>query len=306
MSGEEARGRIGGGISYKSFEESADPRAIEDSYRAASRNLSPALCSSYVDYLVGPYGDDDDLLEANIVVAALGRVEEVTRAVEVEADNLARQWLTQTRVARKGLPDERQAEYDRLEGMSTRPERISLTTPRSAQAETKAREEDGKEVPLPTRLMHLMAAQDGTYPIDLNLPERLVLDSESKQPDFKGWYRNPDRATKESLAIAYKDGSGDWKALRPDFIFFSADHSGMVVADLVDPHGHHLSDALPKLRGLADFAEHHAKDFRRVESVAETAGTMRVIDLTKHHVRQAVREATDAKALYESGIAHDY
>jgi len=306
MSGEEARGRIGGGISYESFEESADPRAIEDSYRAAARVLSPALCSSYVDYLVGPDCDDDDLLEANIVVAALGRVEEVAQAIEDEADTLARQWLTQTRVARKGLPEERQVEYDRLEGMSTQPERISLTVPKTAQVESKVREADGSERLLPTRLLHLMAAEDETYPIDLNEWERKVVDSEAEQPGFKGWYRNPARATKESLAISYRDGTGEWKALRPDFIFFTIDHAGKVVADLVDPHGHHLSDALPKLRGLADFAEHYADDFRRIESVAETAGTLRVIDLTKHRTRQAVRDATDAAALYASDIAHDY
>lgn len=306
MSGEEARGRIGGGISYKSFEESADPRAIEDSYRAAARVLSPALCSTYVDHLVGPDGDDDDLLEANIIVAALGRVEEVTQALEDEADNLARQWLTKTRVTRKGLPDERQSEYDRLEGMSTQPERISLAVPKTAQVETKVRQADGTEGLLPTRLLHLLAAEDGTYPVDLNDWERRVLDSEAEQPGFKGWYRNPSRSAKESLAIAYKDGGGEWKALRPDFIFFSADQSGEVVVDLVDPHGHHLSDALPKLRGLADFAERYAEDFRRIESVAETAGTMRVIDLTKNRTRHAVREATDAKTLYESDIAHDY
>jgi len=306
MSGEEARGRIGGGISYKSFEESADPRAIEDSYRAAARVLSPALCSTYVDHLVGPDGDDDDLLEANIIVAALGRVEEVAQAIEDEADNLARQWLTKSRVTRKGLPDERQAEYDRLEGMSTQPERTSLAVPKTAQVETKVRQADGTEELLPTRLLHLLAAEDGTYPVDLNDWERRVLDSEAEQPGFKGWYRNPSRSTKESLAIAYKDGGGEWKALRPDFIFFSVDQSGEVVVDLVDPHGHHLSDALPKLRGLADFAERYAEDFRRIESVAETAGTMRVIDLTKNRTRQAVREATDAKTLYESDIAHDY
>lgn len=306
MSGEEARGRIGGGFTYKSFEESADPRAIEDSYRAATRVLSPAVCSSYVDHLVGPEGDDDDLLEANITVAALGRVPEIAEAVEAEADDLARQWLTQTRVARKGLPDERQAEYDRLEGMSTQPERISLTIPKAAQAETMVREVDGTESPLPTRPMHLMAAEDGTYPISLNEWERKVLDSEAQQPGFQGWYRNPARSTKESLAIAYKEDSGTWKALRPDFIFFSTNHAGQVVADLVDPHGHHLSDALPKLRGLADFAEKYQGEFRRIESVAETGGTMRVLDLTKHHVRQAIRDAKTAKVLYESGVASDY
>ncbi|MBE9404594.1 DEAD/DEAH box helicase family protein [Brachybacterium sp. Marseille-Q2903] len=306
MSGEEARGRIGGGVTYKSFQESADPRAIEDSYRAATRVLSPALCSTYVDHLVPADSDDDELLDANITVAALGRVEEIAQAVEHEADALAARWLNQTRVARKGLPDERQAEYDRLEGMSTQPERISLTVPKAAQAETMVRELDGTESPLETRLMHLMAAQDGTYPITLNDWERKVLDSEAKQPGFKGWYRNPARATKESLAIAYKEDTGNWKAVRPDFIFFGTDHTGAVVADLVDPHGHHLSDALPKLRGLAAFAEKYQSEFRRIESVAETGGAMRVLDLTKHHVRQAIRDAKTAKGLYESGIASDY
>lgn len=306
MSGEEARGRIGGGFSYKSFQESADPRAIEDSYRAAARVLSPALCSSYVDHLVGPDGDDDDLLEANITVASLGRVPEVAEAVEDEADDLARTWLNQTRVARKGLSDERQAEYDRLEGMSTQPERISLTVPKAAQAETMVREKDGTERPLQTRLMHLMAAEDGSYPISLNEWERKVVDSEAQQPGFRGWYRNPERATKESLAIAYQEDSGTWKALRPDFIFFGTDHTGQVVADLVDPHGHHLADALPKLRGLAAFAEKYQDEFRRIESVAETSGKMRVLDLTKHHVRQAIRDAQTAKGLYESGVASDY
>jgi len=128
--------------------------------------------------------------------------------------------------------------------MSTQPERISLTVPKAAQAETMVREKDGTESPLETRLMHLMAAEDGSYPISLNEWERKVLDSEAKQPGFKGWYRNPVRATKESLAIAYED-TGTWKAVRPDFIFFGTDHTGQVVADLVDPHGHHLSDALP-------------------------------------------------------------
>jgi hypothetical protein len=306
MRGEEARGRMGGGFSYSSFEESADPRAIEDAYRTATRVLSPALCTSYVAHVMGHDGDDDDLLEASITVAALGRVEAVIRGVEHEADSLARQWLTETRVARKGLADDRQADYDRLEGMSTQPERISLIRPKTAQADTKERHPDGTETALPVRPMHLMAAEDGTYPIDLKSWERRVLDSEAGQPGFQGWYRNPSRNTNESLAIAYKDPSGDWRALRPDFIFFGTDHTGQAVADLVDPHGHHLSDALSKLRGLADFAEMFAGDFRRIESVAETGGRLRVLDLTKSHVREAVGSASDARGLYEADLASDY
>ena len=306
MEGEEVRGRIGGGFSYRAFSVSADPRAIEDYYRTSTRVLSPALCASYVDHLVGPDGDEDELLEAHIAVASLGRVPEIAQAVEAEADALARDWLTRTRVARKGLTDERQAEYDRLESMSTTPELISLTTPKNGQADTKVRHPDGTEEDLPTREMHLLASADGTVPIALNEWERKVLDSEAAQPGFQGWYRNPDRAVKESLAVAYKDEVGDWKALRPDFIFFGTNHDGSVAVDLVDPHGHHLSDALPKLRGMADFAERFANDFRRIESVAETGGVLRVLDLTKPRVREAIRDAQSVKALYESELASDY
>ena len=106
--------------------------------------------------------------------------------------------------------------------------------------------------------------------------------------------------------MAYKDEVGDWKALRPDFIFFGTNNDGSVAVDLVDPHGHHLSDALPKLRGLAEFAERFADYFRRVESVAETGGVLRVLDITKPRVRQAIRDAQSAKALYESEVASDY
>lgn len=306
MEGEEVRGRIGGEFSYRAFSVSADPRAIEDYYRASTRVLSPALCASYVDHLVGPDGDEDELLEAHITIASLGRVPEIAQAVEVEADALARDWLTKTRVARKGLTDERQAEYDRLESMSATPEPISLTTPKNAQADTKVRHPDGTEADLPIREMHQLASADGTFPIALNEWERKVLDSEAAQPGFQGWYRNPERAAKESLAVAYKDEVGDWKALRPDFIFFGTNNDGSVAVDLVDPHGHHLSDALPKLRGLAEFAERFADYFRRVESVAETGGVLRVLDITKPRVRQAIRDAQSAKALYESEVASDY
>ena len=306
MEGEEVRGRVGGGLSYKAFALSADPRAIEDYNRTATRVLSPALCSSYVDHLVGPSGDDDDLLEAHITVASLARVPEIAQALDAEADNLARTWLGQTRVARKGLTDEQQAEYDRLEGMSTQPERVTMTTPKTAQADTRVRHADGTETDLPTRTLHVMAAEDETYPIDLNDWEHKVVDAEAKQPGFKGWYRNPSRTAKESLAVAYRDTSGDWKALRPDFIFFSTAHDGSFVVDLVDPHGHHLSDALPKLKGLANFAERFETDFRRIESVAETGGKLRVLDITRENVRNAIRSAESAKDIYESDLAADY
>lgn len=306
VSAEEARGRLGKeGFSYAAFTVDADDRAIEDAYQSAGRLLSKGLAGAYVSHLAS-HDEEGDLREAEIVTASLGRVPSIVSDIEHEADALVRRWLNGTRVARKALPDDRQSDYDRIEGMSTQPERIALTAPKLAQADRKVREADGTERELPTYRSHLMAAENGTIPVDLNGWEQQVLTSETSQPGFVGWYRNPSRATKESLAIAYKDGAGEWKALRPDFIFFATQHDGTVVADVVDPHGHHLSDALPKLRGLADFAEQYGSEFRRIESVAETKGKLRVLDLTKHSVRQAVREASSALALYQSEVASDY
>lgn len=306
MRATEVRGRIGGeGVSYSSFALTADPRAIKDSYRAATRIFSPALCDTYADKLAGLDGEEDELLEAHIQISALARVPEIAEAIDEEADKLARQWLSETRVARKNLKDERQAEYERIESLSTEPERVSLVVPETAQTESKILHPDGSEEDIAAWEMHLMA-KAGEFPADLNDWEREVLQAEQNRPGFQGWYRNPERATQDSLAVAYRDEMGDWKALRPDFIFFGTAHDGSVAVDLVDPHGHHLSDAIPKLRGLADFTEKYGGEFRRIESVAKTGDTMKILDLTSAKVRAAIRDAVSARALYESDLASNY
>ena len=302
MSAEVLRGRAGtdAPVASSSLTLNADARAIEHAYSEASRALSDWLASAYVDHIAPPGDETTTLADAHLVVAALGRTSDVVQAAEDAADALVRQWLDETRVARRGLSDEQQAEYDTIEGASRTPEEITVSRPKVAQADRRWRGADRAEHEFPTRTGHLMSAPDGTVPVDLNDWETRVLDQEAREESFRGWYRNPSRATRESLAVAYRDGTGQWQALRPDFVFFHETAGGQIVADIVDPHGHHLSDALPKLRGLADFAEQHSSGVRRIESIAETDGEFRVLDLTQAHVRAEVRAAQDAKALYRA------
>ena len=131
-----------------------------------------------------------------------------------------------------------------------------------------------------------------------------MLETEQKRDGFKFWYRNPDRPSQDSLGIAYK-GDDDTKIVRPDFIFLAED-DGEIVADIVDPHGFHLADALPKLKGLARYAETHSQIYRRIEAVADTGGNLRVLDLTRVEVRKAIKDATSAEALYRGAVAGDY
>jgi type III restriction enzyme len=309
MEGEELRAKVHGktGITYKAFSETADARAIRDSYRAAGRIFSADLARTYVDHVAGKDGDDDDLRDATVKIAALALVPQILNDVEAEADKRAQQWLNETRVARKLLSDERQAVYDELEAMTATPQPINLIKPTVRLENSKERDADGNESPLPIRTKHLLSAEDGTCPIDMNDLERPVLDQEMEQPGAVAWYRNPSRATKQSLAIAYKDTSaGPYKGVRPDFVFFAEKHDGAIVANIIDPHGHWLGDALPKLKGLANFAEKYGESYGRIEAVSKIGDTLRVLDITKPSVRQAIRDAEDAKSLYEGTEATDY
>jgi len=143
------------------------------------------------------------------------------------------------------------------------------------------------------------------FPAAMNAWEIEVLKTEMQRNGFQAWYRNPSRSSQDSLGIAYTDNN-QVRIVRPDFIFFSRKSDNTVTADIIDPHGTHLSDALPKLQGLARYAETHPNIYRRIEAIADVGGKLRVLDLTDPIVREKVIEATDAKSLYGGTFASDY
>ena len=111
----------------------ADLRVIDDAYRRAARLLSPAIATSYAEYLADKSPDADDieeaLIEAHVDIAALGLLPEVQGVLDAEADKLARTWLTDTRVARKSLNDDRQDVYRQIIATSTDPQDVEIAKP---------------------------------------------------------------------------------------------------------------------------------------------------------------------------------
>ena len=282
---------------------------IRDAYGAASRIFTAALAGSYVDHIAGPDnpdGDDDGIRDAYVNVAALSLIPEVADDIDREADKVARKWLEEYRVEIKDLTDERQAIYNDIRAMSTQPQRMAITRPKNAFVETKAYDEEGNPTPLPTRSKHLLADAGGDYPVGaLNEWEIAVLDKEMGRSSAVAWYRNPSRASQESLGIAYRDGEGTWRTLRPDFLFFG-DRDGKITVSIVDPHADYLADALPKLKGLAELAAEFGGEFHRIEAISRLGGQLRFLDMQVPAVRAAVAKAEDAKALYNSAVAGNY
>lgn len=299
----------GGGMSFDDFLEEADYAVIEDAYRRAGRAISPDLATSYSDYLARSEGDTDDmeaaLIDAHVTIGALGLVPGIRETLEAEAEKLANQWLTRFRVDIKNLSDERQDVYRQIREMSANPMDVDLTRPTSWMQPTTIREANGSETPLPSFERHMLCDEHGMFPEDFNSWEGEVVKSELARAGAVAWYRNPSRASQDSLGIIYEDG-GEPRIVRPDFVFFVQQDDGTVVADIVDPHGIQFGDAMPKLKGLAQYAERFGDQYRRIEAVAKIGDKFRVLDLKEAATLAAVGAAVSIKALYERSDASDY
>jgi hypothetical protein len=292
------------------FQTTADAAVIADAYRTAARVLSPDIARTYTEHRAKrkPEAEDDfeaALIEAREDIGALGIMENLAIHFDAAAKKLSDEWLVKYADKVRKLSDDRRDTYRQISALSREAQDVELVQPVSTWEPTAAREADGREIPLPLYRNHLLCDERGEYPAELNSWEQEVLTTEFSRSGFICWYRNPNRPTQDSLGVAYTDGD-QIKMVRPDFLLFSDLGEGKVAADIVDPHGVHLADALPKLAGLAAYAGAHAGVFRRVWAVAEVGGKLRVLDLASPAVRSAVQTANSARELYESALAADF
>ena len=296
-------------ITYRDFAVRADDRAIRSAFEDAKKAFGADVAQAYVNHLAGDDdADDDGIRDAMVKTIALANVKEVREKVDQETNAIVDRLLAQTRVSRKALPDDRQQEYADILAMAVDPQTATLGRPRTRREDYATIDENGQIGIAELAPLHLMSDEDGQFPLSsLNDWERKVVYYELKRPGAVGWYRNPARAAIDSLSIAYRDAQGNYHTMHPDFVFFH-EVNGEVKASIVDPHGHHLDDAVHKLKALADFAERYGAHFHRIEAVAELPnGVMYVLDMTIPQVRDAVRnEERPAIEFYQADFAVMY
>lgn len=305
--GQSLVGARGSKITYDSFVERADDRAIAVGFDFAKKVFGGDLATSYVNHHAG---DADDLRDSYVTTAALATVKEIRERLDAEADHMTDGWFDRIRVEVRGLSDERQQAYEDIRALAANPQITTLRRPRTRIEDfAVAPEEDAllPWVPAPTVGQHLMSDENGLYPIgSLNDWERDVVRTEIARPNSVAWYRNPARPAVDSLGIVYRDALGNWRSMHPDFVFFN-EIGGEVKASIVDPHGHHLEDSMVKLRALADFAQDFGERFHRIEALDKVSGTMRLLDLKDATTRSVVRGWTGAvEPLYSEPVARNY
>lgn len=294
----------------------ADERTVDDAFRTATRAFGASIANGYarklaLDAASEPKGDFD-IHAAKARVAAMTLVPGVIEQVETAADKLVSEWFSANHASIKGLTEGRRAAYDDIKQQAKTPQALDIVIPTSRIEMTHVIE-SGQETPLPTRKRHILADDSGDFPVGkLADWEISVLDIEMGRPNAVAWYRNPSTASKDAVQIPWHDGDR-WRSMQPDFVFFSSKADGHIGAALVDPHGHHLSDALAKLLGLADFAEEYGGEFLRIDAISKNEkgdlgpdnGTLRFLDLLDPDVRQVVRESnTAADAYRQAGVKY--
>ena len=66
-----------------------------------------------------------------------------------------------------------------------------------------------------------------------------------------------------------------------------------IVVDILDPHSSSFSDALPKAKGLAKFAEKHGEQFGRIELIHKVNGRIRRLNLKEKEIREQIYKAIE-------------
>jgi type III restriction enzyme len=278
---------------------------IDRDTRRIINSLKEGVGTSYYAHRIQQSGANANKLDIRVEVAALLRVDCVVAEIEAAANKFVREQLTTFAVEIKNTTGATRDAYRKVQEQTSVQEAITVELRLNEKAATK----DGNGEALRTFDGHIYSDADGKFPAKLNEWEEEVVTTEVARRSFVAWYRNPQRATPNSLRIPYQDEAGKWSSLQIDFLVVSRRDDDTLAASIVDPHGDHLADAKAKLRALADFADSHGDRFLRIQSVAKAAdGTLRVLDLLDANVRKAVRtfEGGRVSALYQSEHATPY
>jgi len=267
----------------------ATAKNIKDLFEESGRRIGDGLHADLWKKRTGGVDDLAVIRRERVNVAVLLADPEVIKGAEglCEAlfDGLYRDHVD----AIEALPEERRTTYRDLVGGARQPveatmrmrERIVLPKPAGVTAFER----------------HIYTDGDGAFHTSLNSWETPVVEAELARDDVIGWLRNVDRKD-WALQVPYRDGKGILRPLYPDFLVFR-EEKGKVVVDILDPHDPGRQDAVPKAKGLAEYADKHGVRFGRIEIIIKQGDDLKRLDLQDKKVRERVMLVERSEALVQ-------
>ena len=273
-------------VKSKTYEDDADAYAIANARRRADVTLSPSVTNAYFRQEIS-YGKDP--IDINIEIASAASVPEIRDAVVNSARSRLEKLTEKYDPVIAKYPSGVRSQFS--SGMSRHgiPHTVFLDKPVAD-----IYDKSGK--PYPRHVINDPKTHMAWF--SLYDSEDAVVMHELKRNNVICWYRNPTgKTTGNSLRIAYRIGD-ERKTLHPDFIFFEKVGDTEMPA-IVDPHGLHLADSLPKLRGVTRYVEDFGDTYSRYWVVSDYKGQATYIDMKDPETRDTVMKASDAYECFE-------
>ncbi len=156
---------------------------------------------------------------------------------------------------------------------------------------------------------HIVQEADGLCPLRLNPLEDLVVRRELDRDRTVAFYRNPSNCSQQVFSFPYRMPDGI-HSCNPDFIFFVRDRKGEIRPTIVDPHGAHLGDTIPKLKGYVEYLQEFPDVFAQVLFVGDLGnGQLRSLNLLRADVQAAITgfSGDSAQELFlDEFVSHAY
>lgn len=238
--------------------------------------------------------------EVDLQLAAASRTASVVDTLVSWAANKRADYFDAHAVDRDYMSEENRQKYDQLEG-ETSGKRVKHVEWPTGGSVVSAK--------WPAFPKHIVQDKNGMCHLDVSPFEEYVARKELARPYTVAFYRNPSNNSPQVFSIPYTMPNGR-VSLRPDFIFFTRDDSGKIRPAIVDPHGAHLGDSLPKLKGYVEFLRDFPDMFAQVLSVTDLAGTKecRFLNLLDGATQDAIMNFSGDSAveLYMGDRSHTY
>ncbi|MEW1951049.1 DEAD/DEAH box helicase family protein [Pseudarthrobacter sp902506025] len=256
-----------------------DSKGVEQLFAQAERRIGRTMANAYLNER---YEEDGDTFTMMMSVAVVAHQPGVKEKLEQVANATIVEWFKEYQTQINKAPAALKAQLDEVRSEATEPEPTVISLA------------DNKPFPVAEVVWpkHLLSSPTGDYPVKLNEWEIHVLDTELKDANCLGWYRNPSSGS-GALTVPYKM-NGRHRGLTPDFIFFHQTDDG-VVPSILDPHAQSLSDSIPKLRGLAKYAKDHGDQYQRIESIIKVNDIFYSLNLKDSSVQAAVASYSEAR-----------
>lgn len=226
--------------------------------------------------------------EVNLMLASAIRVPSIMSSLEAWAAGFQQEYIDKWAPRRDVAPERIRQRFDEIEQVTIGNRVKRMEWPNELTL-------DGD---YPSYPRHILQDESGMCPLRLNDIERYVVRKELGRPYTVAFYRNPSNNSQAVFSIPYTMPSGR-VSLRPDFIFFVRDDvGGRLWPTIVDPHGAHLSDTIPKLRGYVEYLREFPGVFKQVLAVSDfpKLGEYRALSLLRIDVQDAIMNFDDVAA----------